>query len=130
MYTRISRSGGRQYLQLVEGYRDEQGKVKQRIVANLGRLDQLSEKSLDPLIRGLQRAIGRPESVPDEPEFETARAFGDLWALHQLWHELGLDDAIRKALRSSRRSFDAEALVRAMVFNRLSAPSSKLSMLD
>lgn len=130
MYTRISRSGGRQYLQLVEGYRDEQGKVKQRVVANLGRLDQLSEKSLDPLIRGLQRAIGRPESVPDEPEFETARAFGDLWALHQLWHELGLDHAIRKALRSSRRSFDAEALVRAMVFNRLSAPSSKLSMLD
>ncbi|MCG5548926.1 hypothetical protein LRD17_09245 [Halorhodospira halochloris] len=62
----------------------------------------------------------------DEPEFETARAFGDLWVLHQLWHELGLDHAIRKALRSSRRSFDAEALVRAMVFNRLSAPSSKL----
>ena len=39
MYTRITKSGSRRYLQLVEGYRDEQGRVKQRVVANLGRID-------------------------------------------------------------------------------------------
>ena len=41
MYTRISRSGGRSYLQLVEGYRTDTGTVRQRLVATLGRLDQL-----------------------------------------------------------------------------------------
>jgi len=41
MYTKITRSGGRQYLQLVEGYRNEQGKVRHRVVANLGRLEDL-----------------------------------------------------------------------------------------
>lgn len=81
---------------------------------------------MDALIKGLQRAVGRPESVPDAPRFDTARAFGDVWTLHQLWQELGLS----QALRSSRRQFDAEALIRAMVFNRVTAPSSKLGMLE
>jgi len=130
MYTRITKSGPRQYLQLVEGFRDEHGRVKQRVVANLGRVDQLEAKDLEPLIHGLQRAVGRPEAMPDAPVFESARSYGDLWALHQLWQELGLGDALRRALRSSRRQFDAEALIRAMVFNRLADPSSKQGVLE
>lgn len=130
MYTRITRSGPRQYLQLVKGYRDAQGKAKQKVVANLGRIDTLEADDMEALIKGLQRAVGRPESVPEAPRFETARAFGDVWMLHQLWQELGLSRALRRTLRSSRRQFDAEALIRAMVFNRLSAPSSKLGMLE
>ena len=50
--------------------------------------------------------------------------------LHELWHQLGFSKVIQKALRSSRRSFDAEAMVRAMVFNRLCAPDSKLGCLE
>jgi hypothetical protein len=130
MYTRITKSGSRQYLQLVEGFRDENGKVKQRVIANLGRIDQLDAEDLQPLIHGLQRAVGRPESMPEAPIFETAKSYGDVWALHQLWQELGLGDALRRALRSSRRQFDAEALIRAMVFNRLADPSSKQGVLD
>ncbi|MBK7144397.1 MAG: IS1634 family transposase [Xanthomonadales bacterium] len=129
MYTRITRSGGRSYLQIVEGFRSEAG-VRQRVVANLGRLDQLSDKKLDPLIHGLQRALGRVPSSAPVPEYDTALAFGDVYALNALWSELGFGEAITRALRSSRRAFDAEALVRAMVFNRLCAPDSKLGCLE
>lgn len=129
MYTRITRSGGRSYLQIVEGFRSEAG-VRQRVVANLGRLDQLSDKKLDPLIHGLQRALGRVPSSAPVPEYDTALAFGDVYALNELWSDLGFGEAIRRALRSSRRAFDAEALVRAMVFNRLCAPDSKLGCLE
>lgn len=129
MYTRITRSGGRSYLQIVEGFRTPTG-VRQRVVANLGRMDQLEGKKLDPLIHGLQRALGRvPVSAP-VPQYDTALAFGDVYALNALWSSLGFGDAIKRALRSSRRSFDAEALVRAMVFNRLCAPDSKLGCLQ
>jgi transposase len=129
MYTRITRSGGRSYLQIVEGYRSPAG-VRQRVVANLGRLDRLDGQTLDPLIHGLQRALGRvPVSAP-LPQYDTALAFGDVYALNELWSSLGFGQAIQRALRSSRRSFDAEALVRAMVFNRLCAPDSKLGCLD
>jgi hypothetical protein len=129
VYTRLTRSGGRTYLQIVESFRQE-GSVRQRVVANLGRLDQLQDKHLDPLINGLNRALGRSVEPAPRIEYDSALAYGDLFALHQLWSELGLADAVRHALRSSRRGFDAEALVRTMVFNRLCAPDSKLGCLE
>lgn len=140
MYIRTTRSGGRTYLQLVEGFRED-GVVRQRIVANLGRLDQLSAKKLSPLICGLQRAVGLPTAPAlapcatvagsvSAPEFDAALAFGDVYALNELWVSLGFRDVITRALRSSKRKFDAEALVRALVFNRLCAPDSKLGCLD
>ncbi len=92
MFTRITRSGGRAYLQLVESFRNEAGQPRQRVIANLGRLDQLTDKDLDPLINGLQRALGRSVEVPSVA-FDSSRSFGDLFALHGLWQELGLDRA-------------------------------------
>lgn len=129
MFTRVSRSGGRAYLQLVEAFRNAAGAPRQRVVANLGRLDQLTDKDLDPLIHGLERALGRTRPPVPHVVFESSRAFGDLFALHSLWSDLGLSQALSKALRPSRRVFDAEALVRAMVFNRLCEPESKLGVL-
>ena len=40
MFARVKKSGRNQYLQLVEN-RKEKGKVKQRIIATVGRMDQL-----------------------------------------------------------------------------------------
>lgn len=129
MYTRITRTGGRQYLQLVESFRNDAGKVRTRVVANLGRLDQITPERLDPLISGLNRAVGRAENTASELSQEPGRSFGDVFALHELWRDLGIDTALTRALRSSRREIDAEALIRAMVFNRLCAPDSKLGCL-
>lgn len=129
MFTRITRSGGRAYLQLVQSYRNDAGQPRQRVIANLGRLDQLSDSDLDPLIGGLQRALGRKPVPVRSAQFESSKAFGDLFALHTLWNELGMGAALKKAVRSSRRQFDAEALIRTMVFNRLCDPQSKLGVL-
>jgi transposase len=133
MYVRISNSGGRQYLRLVQAYRDENGKVRQRHLAQLGRLDELDERTLQGLIDSLRRFTG--EAGPSgkgkrvEPQFERAREVGPEWLLSELWETLGLADLIRRALRSSRRGFDVEAAVRLMVFNRLCDPESKLGLL-
>lgn len=129
MYTRITKTGGRQYLQLVESFRNDCGQVRARVVANLGRLDKLTPDKLDPLINGLNRAVGRAENTASEVIQEPGRNFGDVFALHELWHQLGICTALKRALRSSRREFDAEALIRAMVFNRLCDPASKLGCL-
>ncbi len=53
MYTRITKSDGRQYLQLVESFSNDSGKVRTRVIANLGRLDQITPEKIDPLINGL-----------------------------------------------------------------------------
>jgi hypothetical protein len=129
MYTKITQSGGRRYLQLVEGYRSEAGKVRHRVIANLGRVDDLTPEKLDPLINGLNRVLGRAENTASELAHEPARSFGDVFALHELWKELRFDRAIGRSLRSGKRKLDVEALVRAMVFNRLCDPTSKLGCL-
>ncbi len=129
MYTRITKTGDRQYLQLVESFRNDRGQVRVRVIANLGRLDRLSPDKLDPLINGLNRVLGRTENTSSEIIQEAGRAHGNVFALHELWCELGFQKALNRALRSSRREFDAEALIRAMVFNRLCEPDSKLGCL-
>jgi len=54
MFVKITRSGPRRYVQLVEAFRDPQGAVRHRHVANLGRLDA-ADGQLDRLIEGLKR---------------------------------------------------------------------------
>jgi len=130
MFIKVTTSGPRRYVQLVEAYRDDQGRPKQRTVATLGRLDQLSSE-LESVIAGLLRVTGKalPETLsPPAITFESARAFGDVWTLTELWNDLGLNQ-LRKVFRRTRHSIDVEALIRVMVFNRLCDPDSKLGVL-
>ena len=90
MYTRITESGGRRYLQLVEGHRDEAGKVRIKVIANLGRLDKIKPGRLDPLINGLNRAAGRLENTASDVTYESSLGFGDVFALHEIWGERNL----------------------------------------
>ncbi len=130
MFLKITRSGPRQYLQLVEAFRDDAGKAKHRTLVTLGRLDQLTE-SLDSVISGLLKVTGRPDFLnapsPDV-EFESARALGNVWALNELLDSLGFGE-LRRVFKKTRHSIDIEALIRVMVFNRLCDPESKLGVL-
>ena len=84
------------------------------------------------MINGLLKATGRGPAVgaeaQPEVEFEPARALGAVWVLHELWKTLGFGE-LHRVFRSTRHQIDVEALVRAMVFNRLCDPESKLGVL-
>ena len=129
MFVKVTKSGTRKYVQLVESYRAEDGAFKQRTVATLGRLDKM-DRSLETMLQGLMRATGRqaPEKVAEVIEFESSRAFGDVWALNCLWSELGFDRLGRLLDRDSR-TVEHLPLIKAMVFNRLCDPESKLGLL-
>jgi transposase len=129
MFIKLTRSGGHSYLQLVESFRNEEGKPRQRTVATIGRLDE-SGGSVDALLGGLLRAKGLPAATaqPPQVEFESALALGDVWALDQLWRELGLD-TLAGVFRKARYATPVEHALRVMVFNRLCDPESKLGVL-
>ncbi|WP_435106842.1 IS1634 family transposase [Arhodomonas sp. AD133] len=129
MFIRASRSQGRTYLRLVEGYRDADGKSRQRQIAQLGRADALTEDKVHSIIRGLKRHTGLPLVDADTAHFEPSRSLGAPWLLTEIWRSLGLDKGLQQALRSSYRQFDLEGVIRAMVLNRLCDPSSKLGVL-
>ncbi len=132
MFVKITTSGSRRYVQLVESYRDDAGRVKKRTIASLGRLDQL-DGELDSVISGLLKVTGR-EPLGDAPpapsvSFESARALGDVWMLTELWKELGFGE-LRRLFRRTRHTTDIEALIRVMVLNRLCDPDSKQADVD
>lgn len=137
MFVKVTTSGPRRYVQLVESYRDDAGRVKKRTVATLGRLDQLTGE-LDSVIDGLLKVTGREPVVVQGATtsaaatagvlFESARALGNVWMLTEIWKELGFSD-LRRVFRRTRHTIDVEALIRIMVLNRLCDPDSKLGVL-
>ena len=84
------------------------------------------------MIKGLLKVSGREAMVvvPPTPtvSFESARAFGDVWTLTELWKSLGFAE-LKRVFRRTRHTIDVEALIRVMVFNRLCDPESKLGVL-
>jgi len=133
MYVKVTTSGPRRYVQLIESFRDDDGRVKKRTVATLGRADQLSGE-LDSVIDGLLKVAGRepaklvPAISATSLTFESARALGNVWTLTEIWKELGFSD-LRRVFRRTRHTIDVEALIRIMVLNRLCDPDSKLGVL-
>jgi transposase len=129
MFLKPTRSGGHTYLQLVESYRNDTGQPRQRTVATLGRLDEIGG-GVDSLLSGLLRVKGLPASAASPPqlEFDSSLSYGDVWALDQLWCELGFD-ALAGVFRKARFTTAVEHALRVMVFNRLCDADSKLGVL-
>jgi len=136
MFVKLTKSGPRRYIQLVEAYRDEDGRARQRTVASLGRLESI-DQHFESVVRGLERVTGRQRSAEKaanagiadtEIVFEPARHLGDVWSLTSIWNELGFD-RLTRVFRSGKRHLDVEGLLRIMVFNRLCDPESKLGIL-
>jgi len=91
MYFRIKRSGGFEYLQVVESHRVD-GKPRQTVVATLGRLDALRQSSeLDRLLQSgarfsesamLLSAVEKGEATTIE-----ARRIGPPLLFERLWRD-------------------------------------------
>jgi len=121
------------YLQLAETIRDGD-KVRQKIVANLGRLDHLQdEKQIDKLIEGLLPYTKKKELISllnhSGSHQEAIKRWDKIWGpvlIYQaIWKELGLDRILKEYQSKSRFEFDINASLFAMVLNRLVDPDSK-----
>lgn len=136
MFTRIKtvRSGGRtyRYLQLIRSHRDG-SKVRQTLVANLGRVDELLESGeLQRIVECWARLCPqiRLLNAADEGtlQVESDRIWGPVLVFERIWQELGLDRLLSSlAKRQSSSRFDLERAAFAIVLQRLLAPGSDLA---
>lgn len=126
MFARIKKSGKYQYLQIVEN-RKEERKVKQTVIATLGRLEDLQEKGrVETLIRSLSRfsekalliISGKSELCAE------ARKIGPGLIFERLWEQSGIKQAILKQLKGRRFEFDVERAVFLTVLHRLMVSGS------
>ncbi|NWG75505.1 MAG: IS1634 family transposase [Rubrivivax sp.] len=129
MFIKLTRVKGHSYAQLVESFRDANGQPRQRNLLALGRVDE-NGGQVDKLLHSLLKARGHAPRDTASPQvrFESALALGDVWALDQLWRELGFD-ALAGVFRRARYTTAVEHAIRVMVFNRLCDPDSKLGVL-
>ena len=130
MFPRITKikQGNRQYryLRLVENYRLH-GKTKQRVIANLGNLDKVSDK-IDNVIDALLKFSRKKRYSPEELSSKRVLHYGVVKLAKYLWGELHLGEIIDKALYRKRLKFKVSLPVLIMVINRLTEPKSKLSV--
>jgi transposase len=111
-----------EYIRVVEAYR-EGGKVKQRVVADLGRKNLLVE--VLPKLRRLLAGDATIEAGdPAEPQVGDASNWGPVLAVRALFDQLGLWDILDQYLgRAKGVLFADRAFV--LVANRLIAPASE-----
>jgi hypothetical protein len=116
--TKVKRSGREYtYLQLVDGYRDENGKVRHRVVANLGRKDVLKDS-------GQLEALAGSFARLDPPMAGTRRSVGPLLLVEHFLRELAVKDTVDGALpRSARSVLSVGEVVCALIASRLCSPS-------
>lgn len=129
MFARIKKSGQYQYLQIVENSKID-GKVSQRVIATVGRLDQLQAKgSVETLIRSLARFSEKTLLVLSGKVDVNAHTvkIGPALIFERLWRELGLPAIFRDLLAGRKFEFDIERAVFLTVLHRLFVSGSDRS---
>lgn len=126
MFARTKKSGNYQYLQIVEN-RKEKGKSKQRVIATIGRLDQLQDKDrIEPLVRSLSRFSERTMLVLSGKSdvLADAKKIGPALIFERLWERTGIKKAIKRALKERSFQFDVERAIFLTVLHRLMVSGS------
>jgi len=123
MFPHVNRAGPYEYLRILETYY-EKGKHKQRVVANLGRLDQIRD-DLPKLLKDLSRFAGEPLVAPEDVKPVEALPWGPVVLARHLYEELGLPRILAEHCSSPRRRLDVPETAFVLVANRLSDPRSE-----
>lgn len=140
---RTPSKSGRVSLSAVQAYRDESGRKRQRTVETFGFVDELEREFADPVahFRAVVAemdevrlrdeapatiAIHPRQRVDKRESAQLRRHVGD--ALACWWLDaLGVEPAVRNAMRGRKVGYDLNAALRLLVCERLIEPGSKLA---
>ena len=126
MFARVKKSGKYQYLQIVEN-RKEKGKVKQRVIATVGRMDELQAKGrVETLIRSLSKFSEQALLIiSGQSDIDAdAKKVGPVLIFERLWKETGIKAAIERVLAGRKFEFDVERAIFLTVLHRLMVSGS------
>jgi transposase len=123
MFARIKKSGRNEYLQLVENRREGK-KISQRVVATIGRMDELrAGGNIETIIRSLSRFSEKVLlilSAKGNADVQaTAKKIGPALIFERLWQELGIGKILHRILNDRKFEFDVERAIFLTVLHRL-----------
>ena len=136
---------GRINLAIVDGYYDKATKkTKHKVIESLGYLDELEKQYDDPIDYFTKRAKKLTEEKKSRQApinftfYDSDRlCVGDnlrknfgYTALSNIYHELELDKFLNNRQRHTKESYDANTILKMLVYSRILAPDSKKSSFD
>lgn len=130
MFARVKKTGPYEYLQIVENRREGK-KTIQRVIATVGRMEQLQAKGdIENLVRSLSRfsekvllvLSGKSEGIQ-----ASAKKIGPAIIFERLWKELKIDRILRDLLADRKFFFDVERAIFLTVLHRLFTSGSDRS---
>jgi transposase len=130
MFVKTTKSKGREYIKLVESYRDENKVTRHRVLFNFGRSDLLKDdKSFINIVKRLCEIaeLGTAESSPllDCGEAQIFK-YGYLPYL-KLWETLGIGNCLRRIQEQTKCEYSLNEATFLMAAQHLLLPKSKLA---
>ncbi len=137
MFIRVTTSPDKKYkkVYLVEGYRDENGKVKQRIIENLGDLETLTKanpNALEDLKKWAKEETERLKGkLPLEVVFSDLQTESDnlfnygYVFLERLYNRIGLSRFMQDYQSKVKCQYNLDDILKLLVFSRCLNPGSK-----
>ena len=127
MFIKTTKSKNYTYLQLVESYRED-GRVRHKVIANLGRLDQLLEDDTLQTIGSKLLSLSESPLVNLNDVSELERLCYGHIVYEKLWNKLGIDkilEQLRKESRGAQFQFDLCETILYTVAHKLLRGDSK-----
>ena len=130
---------GRVQLDIVQAYRDKDGKSKHKSVLHIGYLDLAEKQYPDPIahfteVARQMTAEYKEQTKPVHIEFYLKQAMEKSYdecknfgyaALSKIYHELDIKSFLGNRQRSVKTDFNLNSIFRLLVFSRLLYPASK-----
>lgn len=128
MFFRVKKSGPREYLQIAHNRR-ENGKVRQDVIATVGRIDVLrASGTLESLIRSGVKFSEKLALIDSSKQVESISSreykIGLPIIFGRLWKEIGIKAMIEANVEERKFRFPVERAVFLTVLHRLSKPGS------
>lgn len=135
MFLRKSISNGKIYLSFVQGYRDENGKVKQKTVEKLGYLDNLKKDYTDPIVHF--KEIAKQKSSKEITELviknintkvidkNTIQKNLGYSILKKIYNELDISAFLNSKQKNLKINYKLDDVFSLLVFSRILYPTSK-----
>ena len=136
MFLRKSLSNGKIYLSFVQGYRDENGKVKQKTIKKIGYLEDLKKQYDDPIKHFKEVAKQRnneeiTELVIKNINTQTLSIDDDnqknlgYTIIKKLYQELGIKNFINTKQKKLKIDYKLNDIFSLLIFSRILYPASK-----
>jgi Transposase DDE domain len=128
MFFRTKPAGSYRYLQIVHSVREGK-KVRQQVIATLGRLDLLEasgqlERLMRSGLRHCQSFAVIDAHAAGEIQPVAIRRIGPDLVFARLWQESGIPEVLRSVLKARQYEFDVERAIYLTVLHRLFASGS------